>query len=84
MTQTKKPEDSPGQEIHSGSRAPPTAWKMPELQGQVQGVSGGPFNSLSHLAFHLLGMKTFYTHNVLFAEKCLQIAACNLLSYLFI
>lgn len=74
MTQTKEPEASPDPEIHSGSRAPPkpgTGTLQPMLYGRVQGVSGGPYKSLSHLAFHLLGMKTLYTHNVLFAEKCL-------------
>lgn len=34
---------------------------------------------MSNLAFHLLGIKTILMYNVLFAGKCLQIAARNLL-----
>ena len=34
---------------------------------------------MSNLAFHLLGIKAILMCNVLFAGKCLQIAAKNLL-----
>lgn len=68
----QEPEDSPEQEVHTGSRAPLSLELepcTPVLQCQVQEGSGEPCNSSSHLAFHLLGMKTLYTDNVLSAES---------------
>ena len=67
LTQTKKSEDSSEQEIHTASTTPACGtWTLDVCDaGSRQVGSGGPYNSLFCLAFHLLGMKTLYTQSLL-------------------